>query len=266
LAGLPHQDLQPLDGLALTATCVVVLMHFWDPAARFPAAGLYVTGLMLVGMLLVHRDLSPGRVFVWTGLCEVTGFVLVAALWGWMWQRFPGVVAACRIPRDAARWPRPWFCWSQAAWASLAVLLIIWILLDSSFHDIGQGKALLGLSGQMVSYPAALMLVGTAILMAWQTHGMWRGGWQYAAMAAGVLFTSSIGWARVDLTSAGLWPQRVLDLWVSVVMMTLLTRFGLARVLPASGDWIPRARRAAPVFAGVAVLLAVVILVQWAVL
>jgi hypothetical protein len=44
-------------------------------------------------------------------------------------------------------------------------------------------------------------------------------------------------------------------------MMTLLTRVGLARVLPRSGDWITRARRAAPVFGGLALLMLAVVVV-----
>ena len=45
-------------------------------------------------------------------------------------------------------------------------------------------------------------------------------------------------------------------------MMTLLTSFGLARVLPRDSDWIPRGRRAMPAFAGLAVGLLVLVLGQ----
>ncbi len=260
---LPHHDLQLLDWLALASACAAIVIHLWDPAARFPWRGLYLVGLLLVGMLLVLRDLSPGKLFVWTGMCEMIGFMLLAALSGWGWQRFPGVVAGLKIPGRSAGWPVAWFCWSQTTLAAVAVLLIGWILLDSSFDGMGEGKALLGLSGHLASCPAALMLIGTAIVMAWQTHGNWRGGWQYAAMFAGMIFTSSIGWARIDSSSAAAWPRRIEYLLVSAVMMTLLTRFGLARVLPGSGDWIARARRAAPVFGSAALLLAIVSLIQW---
>ncbi len=264
LLNRPHHDPQPLDWLALATTCVAITVHLWDATARFPLWGLYAVGFMLDGMLLVQRDLSPGRFFVWTGTCELTGLLLVAAQLGWTWQRLPVIAAVLKIPGGADRWRGQWFCWTQAVLAAVAVLLIAWILLDPSCDDMGEGKALFGLSGHWASCPAGLMLLGMSILMAWQTRGRWRGGWQYAAMCAGILFTSSIGWARINSTFPEAWSKRILDLLVSASMMTLLTRFGLARVLPWSGDWITRARRAAPVFGSAALLLAIVALIQWA--
>jgi hypothetical protein len=38
-------------------------------------------------------------------------------------------------------------------------------------------------------------------------------------------------------------------------MMTLMTGFGLGRVLPRHSDWIPRGRRAMPVFGILAAVL-----------
>jgi hypothetical protein len=239
-------------------------MRFRDSSAQVAAAGLYAAGLVVVGMALVYRDLPSPRVFVWTGICELTGFVLVAAVAGWMWRRFSGVALSGRAQVHADRAPPGWFCWSQAGLAAVAASLILWILLDAAFYDIGEGRALFGLAGHMAACPAALMLVGTTIVMAWQTRGRWRGAWQYAALGAGVLFTSSIGWARIDPLSDAAWPRRVAYLWSSVLMMTLLTCFGLARVLPASGDWITRGRRAWPVFAAAAVVLGVVLVMHWA--
>jgi hypothetical protein len=265
LGDYPHHVLQPLDWLAGLAAVAAVAIHLGDPVARFPLRGLYVLGLAMVGMLLVHRDLSPGRFLVWTSICELTGFALVAAQLGWILQRFPRVVMALRIPGGATRWSGDWFCGSQAVLVALAIVLIGWILLDPVFDAMGEGTALLGLAGHQAGCPAALMLVGTAILMAWQTHGTWRAIWQYAALAAGVLFTSSIGWARIDATTAAPWSRRVTYLLMSASMMTLLTGFGLASVLPNSGDWLIRARRATVVFGGLALLLAAVSLVHWAV-
>ena len=261
----PHRDLQPLDWLVAVVTVVAIVIHLWDRTARFPLRGLYLTGLTLVGMLLLHRDLSPGRFVMWTGICEWTGFLLVAAVSGWMLQRFPAVAAGLRIPGNAHRWAGKWFCWAQACLAATCVLLIGWILLDPAFDALGKNTALFGLSGRLTSCPAALMLLGTTILMAWQTRARWRAGWQYAALAAAVLFTSSIGWARLDTAAAAPWFRRGTYLLMSVSMMTLLTGFGLARVLPNSGDWLIRARRATPVFGGLALLLAAVALMRWVV-
>ncbi len=214
------------------AAVAAVAIHLWDPAARFPLRGLYVLGLTLVGMLLIHRDLSPGRFLVWTSICELTGFALVAAQLGWTLQRFPRIVTALQIPGESPRWSGAWFCRSQAGLVATPAVLIGWILLDPAFDLLGKGIALLGLAGHQASCPAALMLLGTTILMAWQTHGTRRAAWQYAALAAGVLFTSSIGWARIDATTAAPWSRRVTYLLMSVTMMTLLTGFGLRAYCP----------------------------------
>jgi hypothetical protein len=76
-------------------------------------------------------------------------------------------------------------------------------------------------------------------------------------MAAGILFTSSLGWVRLENPALGgepLWLACSKNLTISLAMMTLLTRFGLARVLPGSGNWIIRARQAAPILGGLALL------------
>ena len=223
----------------------------------------YVAGLTLLGMLLIYRDLSPARFVIWTGICEWTGFLLVAALLRWTLQRFPAVATKLGTPASARRWSGQWFCWAQGCLSMASVVLIVWILLDPAFDALGHGTALFGLSGRLTGCPAALMLLGTAILMAWQTRDCWRATWQYATLAVAVLLSSSIGWARLDPAADAPWFRRVTYVFVSVSMMTLLTSFGLARVLPGSGDWLVRARRATPVFGGLALLLGAVILIRW---
>ena len=121
--------------------------------------------------------------------------------------------------------------------------LAVWIAADVSFDGLGAGVALFGLSGRLVACPAALMLLGTAILMAWQSQGRWRAGWQYAALGLGMLFTTTIGWATMDAATASPWLHRSVNLLISASMMTLMTGVGLGRVLPRRSDWIPRGRR-----------------------
>ena len=262
---LPHLAPQPLDWIALAVTSVAVAVSFWDRNARFSLAGLYWLALTAVSMGELQRGYWPGNFFLWGTICEWAGLMIVAALVGWLFRRFRFAATVLRIPGDRTYWPGGWFNVAQALLAAVVVVLVTWISVDSSFDSMGTDVALFGLSGRMSSCPAALMLVGAAMLMAWQTDGAWRAAWQYAAMAAGVLFTTSVGWARLDAGSAtadALWLDRSVNLMISTAMMTLLTRFGLARVLPHSGDWITRARRAAPVFGGLALLLLVAVLAQ----
>ncbi len=261
LLDLPRSGLTAWDWLTALATVGALIIQLWDPKARFPLLGLYFVGFGIIGMLLVLRDLSPGTYFVWTGICELTGFVLVAALAGWAISRFPFFGKRLRVPNPPGRWSGNWFRISQAVLASTAVPLIVWIALDTRFDGMGESHALLGLAGRLASCPAALILLGGSIVMAWQTTGLWRAAWQFASMAAGVLFTTVIGWSRIESSSNSPWSQCCSNLMITTAMMTLLTRFGLARVLPNSGDWIERARRAAPVFAGIAALMFVMVLV-----
>ncbi len=223
----------------------------------------YVAGLMLIGVLQVCRQPSSARQLIWMGVCEWAGFLLVAALLGWAAQQFPAVAIRLQAPGPPRSRPARWYCWAQACLSAVSVALIAWILLDPAFDVYGHGSALLGLAGRLAGCPAALMLLGAAIVMAWQTRDRWRGRWQYAALAQAVLFTSSIGWARLDPAADAPWLRRVTYVCVSLCMMTLLTSVGLARVLPHSGDWLVRARRAAPVFAGLALLLGALALAGW---
>lgn len=222
-----------------------------DPR-RLIAPGLYVLGLVALGCAEHARGFSPALFFLWGTACDLAGYALAASWAGWAFRRFAHRHSASPL----------WFSCAQAMLTGLTALLAGWIATDLAFEGMGEGVALLGLSGRMAACPAALMLVGTSIVMAWQTSGRWRARWQYAAMCCGVLFTVSAGWAGIEaapLDPIQLWADRCLNLLISFSMMTFLTRFGLARFLPGSGDWIDRGRNAAPVFGGIALLAAVTV-------
>jgi len=264
---LAHRDLTLLDWIALGASVAAVAMCAWDRTARFPLAGLYFLGLSATGMALLCYDLSPGQFFLWGAVCFLAGFVLVAALIGWSLPRMKPAWTALRIAHEGTRWPGHWFTPMQASLAVVAAALATWVAIDFSFDGMGSDLALFGLSGRLSSCPATLMLVGAAILMAWQTRGNARAGWQNAAMAAGVLFSSTLGWAMLDARSGtptgdAPWLHRSVNLMVSAAMMTLLAGFGLGKVLPHGSDWIARGRRAVPAFGGLALLMLAVVLIQ----
>lgn len=262
---LTNEPQHPLVWTLLVAL-VVSLQLLPGPKSRAPrTAWCYGGGLLGLAIFWNQRNAWSGRLFVWGALCELAGFALIAALLAW---GIP-LLRAWRNPTYAAGLKpssSPWFAVCQAALVSGTAVLAAWIAWDVAFAEAGRGVALFGLAGRAAGAAAALMLVGTAIVMAWQTENGWRRGWQYAAMAAGVLFTSSSGAARapVELVET---PEhfRVLFLqtWlVSLAMMGFLTRFGLARFLPPKNDWIAGGRRAAPVCATVALLLLALLLIQ----
>lgn len=255
---LPHRALEPLDWLVAAISTAVIAGYLGDGRARFPLRALYLAAFTWIGMSLVRMGHAPGRFVVWAGSCDWTGFLLVSALVGWALRRYPGISSRLRVPGGVERWSGTWFRWAQAALAAACVGVICWILIDPAFDSMGGDVALFGLSGRFTGCPAALMLLGTTIVMAWQTCDRWRAAWQYTALGMGVLFSCSIGWARLDALSDEAWWRRGYYFLISISMMTLLTCFGLARVLPHSGDWLARARRAAPLLAALALLLATV--------
>ena len=245
----------------LGAASLLLVLGLWDRAAKFSLPGLYALGVIAVGMGKLPWISTSGQFFLWGIVCDLAGFVLVTALLGWVLPSLKPVAAKLRIPAERDRWSAKWFHGAQALLALTVAGLAMWIAVDFSFDGLGKGVAQFGLAGRWAACPAALLLIGTSILMAWQSRGRWRAAWQYAAMIAGVLFTSSLGWAALDASSPAPWQHRSINLLVSVSMMTLLTSFGLARVLPSHSDWILRGRRAMPAFAGLA--LGLLIAVSW---
>jgi hypothetical protein len=265
---LSHRVPAAIDWMALTVSATVLTASLWDRRAGFTPAGLYALALTAISMGQIERGYGPGDYFLWGALCEWTGLMIVAALVGWSFRRFRLVGTLLHMPDERTYWSEIWFQVVQFVVAMCSAGLIVWISIDARFDTLGTDVALFGLSGRMACCPAALMLLGATILMAWQSGGAWRAAWQYAAMASGVLFTTSVTWARLDVDGASiasLWLDRCINLMISTAMMTLLTRFGLPRVLPHSGDWITRARGAAPVFGALALLLLLAVVVQKAV-
>lgn len=247
-----------LDWLAWAACVASSLFGLRDRESCFPIAALYLLALALIGMELFKRGFAAPQIFAWATLCELTGVILVAALIGWALPRFPAGNRLARLPDSVASTCGRRFRIAQAVLFGIAVAGTLWIITDVRFDGIGTGQALLGLSGRRAGCPAALMLLGTAIVMSWQSPPSARGAWQCVAFFSGLLFTTSIGWSSPVITppagGGSLWLHWSKTLWVTASMMTLMSSAGLARVFPTKTEWLASGRRVAPVFACVAII------------
>jgi hypothetical protein len=269
LLGGKQPALLPIHGWSLGISVVASLAALRDRQTCFPLAALYLLGLVAIGTELLFRDLTSARFLVWAAICEVTGFLLVAALVGWATTQVPFLQRWQRVSSTRAVRCRRRFLIAQAALYAVATAIAVDIALDRRFDGLGEGIALLGLHGRSASCPAALMLLGAAIAMVWQTAGRHRAAWQYVALFAGLLFTTSIGWSTTDVSgttghASAHWLSYCESLLVTASMMTFVTGFGLPRFLPRHSDWSSRARQAMPAFACLAGLMLVILLASLA--
>jgi hypothetical protein len=250
------------DWLVWAAIVTVSLLALLDRENCSSVAALYLLTLALLGMELFERGFDSVHVFVWASLCELTGVLLIAALIGWALPRLPAGKRLARLPDSRAIACGRRFRIAQAVLFGIAVADTLWIITDLRFDGMGTGKALLGLTGRRAGCPAALMLLGTAIVMAWQSPPSARTAWQCVAFFIGLLFTTSIGWSGPVTTHSGggLWLHWSKTLWITASMMTLMSSAGLARVFPTKAEWLASGRRVAPVFACVA---AIALAVRW---
>ena len=277
MQAIPHETTTNLAWIALAAITLAILLTLWDRTARWTLCGLYLAGVTALVMLWDHEH-PFRRELCWRAAADLAALILAAAIVGWLLGKGKRLWQALRIPDRAEcqphaereeynRWPTAWFQILQAVAAAIVASLCVWVAIDLTFDHIGDSYALFGLAGRMAGVSGTLMLLGAAIVMAWQAEPGWRMRWQFAAFAAGLLLSCCSGWAAFDPipglpTGEAPWLHRSVTLLVSAAMMTLLSTFGLAKVLPKSGDWIVTARRAAPCFGGLTIATLALVLIQ----
>jgi len=165
-----------------------------------------------------------------------------------------------RIPDAAGGRSAEWFMQGQTIAAGAAAALAAWISIDPAHDVIAHGGAgwLVGRSAGAV---AAAMLLPAAILMAAREQRTWRAGWQYATLGLGVLLLSCLGWTGLDAGGPAPWLHRSVVLLLALAAMTLAAAVGLRGLLPRQTEWIASGRRIAPVLAGLALAVLLVVLV-----
>jgi hypothetical protein len=269
LAGWPHLAVTRLDVLALGAIIAAVAVRLWEPSARFGLATLYSLGLAAIGMSLWAGSFPP-REFCWAAAFELAGYLLAAAVLGWLLPKPRRLWAVLKLPSAFAgegpagtdvgtrRSRSTWFPAAQAAVLLAAGSLAAWVSIDFAF-DVTRIARLLP-AGRLVGPGAAGLLLAAAVVMAAACVGGWRAAWQYAALAAGVLAGSCLGWSLLAAEGRLPWLHRAVILMSASAAAALVAGAGLGRVLPGGSDWIARGRRGAPLLAGLAVAMFAVVL------
>jgi len=260
--GFPHAEITVREWIALGAAAFAVAATLWDPLSRLPLAGSYILGFIAIAMVDVARGFAPGLFFLWGSFPEWAALMMVAAFVGWGLTKLKRLPTRLRIPNHDGRWSATWFPAAQAIVTAVTASIAAWVSFDFIVDGLGAELSAVFLTGRGAACPSLLMLLGGTILMTWQTTGRWRAFWQYATLAIGVLFTSSIGFARVDAASTDISQQRLFALIISTGMMTLMTSFGLARIAGRASDWGPRGRSVMPLFGGLFVAFAVAVVLK----
>ncbi len=260
-----HPAVTRLAWIALASVAAALVLTLWDRLARLVLCGLYVAGFTALAM--VWESLAPApRALCWRMSTELSGYLLIAAVFSWLIINGTRLWHFLRIPMDADRWSGRWFMYCQGVLAAATAGVAAWVAIDFAFDGIGRDAAIMGLSGRMAGMAGALMLLGATIVMAWQSEHPWRFRWQCAALASGLLLNASTGWVAIDPTfgpaSQAPWLHRSVSLLVAAAMMILVSSFGLGRVLPKTSDWIAAGRRAAPFFVGLTLLVLAAVLCQ----
>lgn len=246
---------------ALAATVAAVVLNLWDRSARLPLFALYVLSLIAICMSWHYRQELP-RMLCWRMGSDLAGFILVMSIIGWILPKLRQVCRLVLIPDQPDRWLVKWFTVLQAVIACIAIAFDLWIALDFRFDGLGKGIALFGLDGRLAAVTGSLMILGASILMAWQSESAWRTRWQYMAFIVGLLFMSCLRWAKIDSELVGPWLHRSVVLLVSSTMMTVLTSFGLRKVISKTSDWVVIGKRMSPMFGSLAIFMLGAVLIQ----
>ncbi|MBN2578149.1 MAG: hypothetical protein JXB10_04085 [Pirellulales bacterium] len=265
LSSFPHHTVDRLTWYAMAAVGGVMLLHLGDRRARFVPAGLYLCGLTALGFFWEALDMPP-RMLYWKAGCDLAGFMLAAAVIGWLLPKIrhysrgsltPNPTPRDGNPGDRDYWSAEWFYSAQSVLFLLAGALSVWTTIDFGFDDFGRDIVLFGMSGRLTGVSGLLMLLGAAIVMAWQ-----RESWRPASFIAGLLFLAGIRWSGIDPGLAAPWLHRCVALLTAGGTMAVVCGFGIPRFFPARSAWIPSARRMLPWFGALAGAALALVLIQ----
>jgi hypothetical protein len=269
LLSMPHAAVTQLAWIALASVAASIGLTLWERSARLTLCGLYIAGLTALVMLWDCWTVQPTPIMLyWRAATELTAFVLLAAVIGWLLRRTKDFWPLCLIYSEPNRWPIGWFVGIQGALTALSSALVVWVSIDFAFDGAGRNLMLFDLCGRLAGAAGALMLLATTVIMARQLSDvLHRYSWQCAAWMAGLLLCGCTGWAILNpatdpSVAAAPWLHRTVVLLVAGAVMLVVSAVGLARILPSASDWIAIGRRASLWFGGLTLAALALVLMQ----
>jgi hypothetical protein len=238
------QVASPLTWSAVGATALAILLGAWDQQATFSRGSLYGLGLGVV-LLTLHAQNWPPDLAGRTAAPALATYVLLINIVVAAGSRLGAVRQLLPQEKSVA-----WFGVAQAAIASIAAVLSVWI----SIRAPTPTDRLVGPLTVALLIPAGVLLTKlagreTAIL-------------RYATLALGVLLVAETGWALLDANDPAIWLHRNIWLMLALAVQTVVYGVGLARLLPAQVGWWQAGRRMGPVLGALATLVLLVVLGQ----
>ncbi len=228
---------RPLDWLgwtALAAVAVGLVTNLRDEGARAEVAGLYVVGLCAVGWTL-HQFHLPLDMLVLTGTIVLAAYGVGTS---YLWSRREGLrrmgarlgfpVSADMADDRDHRWIVP---------ANLALAAAVTVL--------GFGTVLNQEDGGL-RFVAAQAVLAQALAVGLLARGERRSQLQLVSLCLGVVGLIAWSWSGIAPDSPSGLLDRLVAVFVSLVGTSVLYGLGLAKLFPASVEWLRAARRVVP--------------------
>jgi hypothetical protein len=235
---VPHVELA---WLSLSSLVVLMIACIWDSHAKYPVAGLYLTGLLVLGMAMNELRLTPTRM-AWAVVIALAVYAIATSLiWRWRDQLIAWT-ARLRIPArlkpDAGELKWLWVC--NTILITTIVSLAYWI-------DLRFAEWTLRMS-------AALAVGAQAVTFALIAPAKQRQSWQRAAFAVFTIGAVFVGWAWLTPGVSGTWLNRAVILMVEMFAMIALLGLELDKGLEREPEWTKAIRDCAPYLTGAGVI------------
>ena len=242
LGGSPLGVSWILASAALIMTALATIGCFWDPASRFPVAGLYTIDLVATGMFLDSLNMS-GELFEWSGTLSLAAFALASS---YLWSQRSKLARLTRVwGVDEETASSNGHGWLVAANSIITVVVTFVVFrIELTFELFAHRLS------------ASHAILASALAFACLAHGTARSVLQRSSLILGVLFAIAFGFALLPLTIESPFLHRAVVAMVAIAAMIPFYGMGIVKVWRTENEWTRAAQGLTPWLAvGATVLL-----------